>query len=326
MTTSASASTPPCPTGQPLPRADIRQRHIALGPVAVFGASNFPLAFSTAGGDTASALAAGCPVVVKGHPAHPRTGFLVARAVTRAVEKQGLHAGTFSFLLARTGSASSSARSWSRTRGSRRSASPAPAAAGWPWSPPQPHGPSRSRCTPRCPRSTRSSSSPAHSPRATSRRSRQAYVGSLTLGAGQFCTNPGLLFLPRGRGRRRVPRRRRRRGDRGHRSHDADPGHRRRPTPPAPPRSAMPPASASWPRAATAGEHAPAPAAGASRAALAAPRHRRGLRRLGSRGPLRRRRRPAAAPGVPRGPAHRDRARHRRRRRRRRAGCCRSWS
>ena len=77
---------------------------IPLGPVAVFGASNFPLAFSTAGGDTASALAAGCPVVVKGHPAHPRTGFLVARAVTRAVEKQGQHAGTFSFLLARDAS------------------------------------------------------------------------------------------------------------------------------------------------------------------------------------------------------------------------------
>ncbi|MGH3352422.1 MAG: aldehyde dehydrogenase family protein, partial [Nocardioides sp.] len=69
---------PALPDRTPLPRADIRQRHIPIGPVAVFGASNFPLAFSTAGGDTASALAAGCPVVVKGHPAHPLTGYLVA--------------------------------------------------------------------------------------------------------------------------------------------------------------------------------------------------------------------------------------------------------
>jgi NADP-dependent aldehyde dehydrogenase len=59
------------PARQPLPRADLRQRQIPLGPVAVFGASNFPLAFSVAGGDTASALAAGCPVIVKAHSAHP---------------------------------------------------------------------------------------------------------------------------------------------------------------------------------------------------------------------------------------------------------------
>ncbi|MEC9482385.1 MAG: aldehyde dehydrogenase family protein, partial [Halomonas sp.] len=64
---------PAMPDRQPMPRADLRQRHIALGPVAVFGASNFPLAFSVAGGDTASALAAGCPVIVKAHSAHPGT-------------------------------------------------------------------------------------------------------------------------------------------------------------------------------------------------------------------------------------------------------------
>jgi NADP-dependent aldehyde dehydrogenase len=69
-----------------------------LGPVAVFGAGNFPLAYSTAGGDAASALAAGCPVIVKGHPGHPGTGELVAQAVARAVEKVGLDPGTFSFL------------------------------------------------------------------------------------------------------------------------------------------------------------------------------------------------------------------------------------
>jgi NADP-dependent aldehyde dehydrogenase len=70
---------------QPLPRADLRQRQIPLGPVAVFGASNFPLAFSVAGGDTASALAAGCPVIVKAHSAHPGTSELVG-AVARAVK------------------------------------------------------------------------------------------------------------------------------------------------------------------------------------------------------------------------------------------------
>ena len=90
---------PALPNREPLPRPDLRQRMVPLGPVAVFGASNFPLAFSTAGGDTASALAAGCPVVVKGHPAHPRTGELVARAVTRAVAAHHLPAGVFSFVL-----------------------------------------------------------------------------------------------------------------------------------------------------------------------------------------------------------------------------------
>ena len=82
-TTSASGSTRRSPTASRCRAPDLRQRMIPLGPVAVFGASNFPLAFSTAGGDTASALAAGCPVVVKGHPAHPGTGELVARAITR---------------------------------------------------------------------------------------------------------------------------------------------------------------------------------------------------------------------------------------------------
>jgi alpha-ketoglutaric semialdehyde dehydrogenase len=74
---------PAMPDRTPLPRADLRQRFIPLGPVVVFGASNFPLAFSTAGGDTASALAAGCPVIVKGHSAHPNTGAWSAARSTR---------------------------------------------------------------------------------------------------------------------------------------------------------------------------------------------------------------------------------------------------
>ncbi|SEQ74895.1 aldehyde dehydrogenase (NADP(+)) [Arthrobacter sp. OV608] len=89
---------PAIPDRTPLPRADIRQRQIPLGPVAVFGASNFPLAFSTAGGDTASALAAGCPVVFKAHNAHPGTSELVGRAVTKAVKDFGLHPGVFSLV------------------------------------------------------------------------------------------------------------------------------------------------------------------------------------------------------------------------------------
>lgn len=86
------------PERQPLPRPDIRQYRIALGPVAVFGASNFPLAFSVAGGDTASALAAGCPVVVKAHPGHPATSELVAGALVRAASRCNLPAGVFGML------------------------------------------------------------------------------------------------------------------------------------------------------------------------------------------------------------------------------------
>lgn len=86
------------PDRQPAPRPEIRLMQQPIGPVAVFGASNFPLAFSTAGGDTASALAAGCPVVVKGHSAHPGTGEIVAEAVAEAAQKCGLHPGVFSLV------------------------------------------------------------------------------------------------------------------------------------------------------------------------------------------------------------------------------------
>lgn len=89
---------PALPERTPMPRADIRQRQIPLGPVAVFGASNFPLAFSTAGGDTASALAAGCPVVFKAHNAHPGTSELVGQAIAKAVADAGLHPGVFSLI------------------------------------------------------------------------------------------------------------------------------------------------------------------------------------------------------------------------------------
>jgi 2,5-dioxopentanoate dehydrogenase len=86
------------PDRQPLPKPDLRRMLIPLGPVAVFGASNFPFAYSVAGGDTASALAAGCPVVVKAHPAHPGTSEMVARAIGRAAEATGMPAGVFSLV------------------------------------------------------------------------------------------------------------------------------------------------------------------------------------------------------------------------------------
>lgn len=87
------------PDRQPMPRPDLRSFNQALGPVAVFGASNFPLAFSVAGGDTASAFAAGCPVIVKAHNSHPGTSELVAQALAKAVEKCGLPGGVFSLIL-----------------------------------------------------------------------------------------------------------------------------------------------------------------------------------------------------------------------------------
>lgn len=86
------------PDRAPMPRPEIFMMQRPIGPIAVFGASNFPLAFSTAGGDTAAALAAGCPVVVKGHSAHPGTSDLVAQAIDAAIKTCGIHPGVFSLI------------------------------------------------------------------------------------------------------------------------------------------------------------------------------------------------------------------------------------
>ena len=86
------------PDRQPLPKVDLRKMMVPLGPVVVFGASNIPLAFSTAGGDTAAALAAGCPVIVKSHPMHAGTGEMVASAIIKAAEATGMPNGVFSNL------------------------------------------------------------------------------------------------------------------------------------------------------------------------------------------------------------------------------------
>ncbi|MFT5762406.1 MAG: alpha-ketoglutaric semialdehyde dehydrogenase [Polaribacter sp.] len=86
------------PERQPIPKVDLRKMNVPLGPIVVFGASNFPLAFSTAGGDTAAALASGCPVIVKSHPMHAGTGELVASAIIKAAEKTRMPTGVFSNL------------------------------------------------------------------------------------------------------------------------------------------------------------------------------------------------------------------------------------
>jgi len=175
---------------QPLPRPDLRRRHVALGPVAVFGASNFPLAFSVAGGDTASALAAGCPVVVKGHPAHPGTGELVARAVRSAVAASGLHAGVFSYLPGP-----------SNALGTALVADPRIKAVGFTGS--RGGGLALMRVAAARPEpipvyAEMSAVNPVlllpAALRARGAALAAGFVQSLTLGAGQFCTNPGLLI------------------------------------------------------------------------------------------------------------------------------------
>lgn len=86
------------PDRQPMPKVDIRKMLVPIGPIVVFGSSNFPFAFSTAGGDTASVLASGCPVIVKSHPMHAGTGELVSSAILKAAEKTGMPNGVFSNL------------------------------------------------------------------------------------------------------------------------------------------------------------------------------------------------------------------------------------
>ena len=191
---------PALPDRQPLPRPDLRAMLRALGPVVVFGSSNFPLAFSVAGGDTASALAAGCPVIVKAHSAHPGTSELAAEIVTSAVAAEGLHPGVFSVLyglgsqvgaalvkhplvcaVAFTGSLKAG-----RALMDMAAARPVP-----------------------IPCFTEMSSGnpvfvlPGALRKGPNQLARNLF-GSFTLGAGQFCTKPGIVLVP-ARSRRRRP-------------------------------------------------------------------------------------------------------------------------
>lgn len=188
---------PALPERAPLPRADIRQRQIPLGPVAVFGASNFPLAFSTAGGDTASALAAGCPVVFKAHNAHPGTSELVGQAIAQAVKDNGLHPGVFSLIY---GPGSSI--------GQALVADPAIKAVGFTGS--QVAGIALMRTAAARPEpipvyAEMSSLNPVFVfPGALNGSAEQIdalaqqYVAAVTGSSGQLCTSPGLLFAPAG--------------------------------------------------------------------------------------------------------------------------------
>ncbi|ANG64353.1 2,5-dioxovalerate dehydrogenase [Marinobacterium aestuarii] len=185
---------PAMPERAPLPRADLRQRQIALGPVAVFGASNFPLAFSVAGGDTASALAAGCPVVVKAHSAHPGTSELVGRAIQQAVADAGLPEGVFSLLF---GSGTEV--------GANLVAHPAIKAVGFTGS--RSGGTALMQIAANRPEpipvyAEMSSINPVFLlPAALAARGEsiaKGFVGSLAMGAGQFCTNPGLVIAQEG--------------------------------------------------------------------------------------------------------------------------------
>ncbi|WP_242126314.1 aldehyde dehydrogenase (NADP(+)) [Sphingobium sp. Sx8-8] len=178
------------PDRQPLPRADLRRVNQSVGPVAVFGASNFPLAFSVAGGDTASAFAAGSPVVVKGHSAHPGTGELVARAIQAAVKSRGLHEGVFSYLPGNGNALGAALVAEPRIKavgftGSRGGGTALmKIAAG--------------RAEPIPVYAEMSSINPVVLlPGALAHRAEAmgaAFVGSLTMGSGQFCTNPGLVI------------------------------------------------------------------------------------------------------------------------------------
>ncbi|KKW67770.1 2,5-dioxovalerate dehydrogenase [Lampropedia cohaerens] len=184
---------PAQPERQP-PRSDLRLAKTAIGPVAVFGASNFPLAFSVAGGDTASALAAGCPVIVKGHSAHLGTSELVGRAIQTAVRKCGMPEGVFSLLFG-AGSAIGAAlvahpviKAVGFT-GSRRGGMALVAAA-------------NARAEPIPVYAEMSAVNPVflfpHALQARAEQIGAGFADSLTMGAGQFCTNPGLIVLPSG--------------------------------------------------------------------------------------------------------------------------------
>ncbi|QDY71501.1 aldehyde dehydrogenase (NADP(+)) [Qingshengfaniella alkalisoli] len=182
------------PERQPLPRPDLRMIQRPIGPVAVFGASNFPLAFSTAGGDTAAALAAGCPVVVKGHSAHPGTGEIVAEAIKAAVEKCDMPKGVFSLI-----------QGGRRDVGQALVQHPLIKAVGFTGS----LGGGRAlfdlcaqREEPIPFFGELGSVNPMFVlPEALSARGAdigKGWAGSLTMGAGQFCTNPGIAVIPEG--------------------------------------------------------------------------------------------------------------------------------
>ncbi|UTD16180.1 aldehyde dehydrogenase (NADP(+)) [Tenacibaculum mesophilum] len=178
------------PDREPSPKSDLRKMNIPLGPVVVFGASNFPLAYSTAGGDTAAALAAGCPVIVKSHPMHAGTGELIASAIIKAAEKTEMPNGVFSNL-----------NSSGIEVGQQLVAHPKVKAVGF-------TGSIRGGRALLDLAAKREEPIPVFAemgsinpvimlPKALQNRSKSiasTYANSITLGTGQFCTNPGLIL------------------------------------------------------------------------------------------------------------------------------------
>jgi 2,5-dioxopentanoate dehydrogenase len=172
------------------PKPDIRKMLVPLGPVVVFGASNFPFAYSTAGGDTASALAAGCPVVVKAHPAHARTSELVAEAIYSAAKKNGIPSGTFIHL---NGAAIEVGEAlvkhpYTKAVGFTGSFQGGKQLFDW--------GNQRKEPIPVF--AEMGSVNPVYlfpgKLRLEAEKVAQQYAGSITLSAGQFCTNPGIII------------------------------------------------------------------------------------------------------------------------------------
>ncbi|MBX6354978.1 MAG: aldehyde dehydrogenase (NADP(+)) [Micromonosporaceae bacterium] len=184
----------PDPDAQPAPRPDLRRMLVPLGPVAVFSASNFPFAFSVAGGDTASALAAGCPVVVKAHPSHPGLSQLTGRVVAGALAKAGAPEGVFAVV-------------YGTDAGRALVQHPAITAAGFTGSLQGGRALfdlANSRPDPIPFYGELGALNPiVVSQGALAQRADEivsGFVGSYTLGSGQFCTKPGLLFLPSAHG------------------------------------------------------------------------------------------------------------------------------
>ena len=188
------------PARAPAPKPDIRRMLVPVGPVAVFAASNFPFAFSVAGGDSASALAAGCPVVCKAHPAHPGTAELTARAIGRAAHAAGVPAGVFSLL-----------HGWSHEVGLALVRHPLTRAVGF-------TGSLRAGRALFDAAAARPEPIPVYAemgsvnpvfllPSAVEQRGTAIAEGlaqSITLGVGQFCTNPGVVLGVAGEGLDRV--------------------------------------------------------------------------------------------------------------------------
>lgn len=184
------------PNRMPAPKPDIRKMLVPIGPVVVFGAANFPLAYSTAGGDTISALAAGCPVIVKAHPAHPETSGLVADAIKKAIEKCGLPGGVFQHLYGAGFQVGQSLVKHPLTKAVGFTGSLAGGKALFDLA--------NQRPEPIPVFAEMSSINPVILlPESLSRnfeKTAASLAASITLGVGQFCTNPGLILAVEGTG------------------------------------------------------------------------------------------------------------------------------